>query len=234
MTKRASSPYTGGPPCQTWANCGRERLPDLGPHDGPGLSERGRVLGGEDAAVGVVVDEGELRPRPQADGVRRVEHGARRDAERRRPGVRPAERRRAPVERAREGAHLARSGEELGGRGHCRTRALDVPRPVRPRHDPHRHDSPRRSPPSQRRPQQGARTPATGEPRAVREALRAETPGGDAHRRAESAGTGPACGCLAPGSAGPRRQAEVRAGGPSRSPAQPLPAPPSAESRKPR
>ena len=86
--------------------------PDLGPHLSAGTAEGARMLCAERRAIRIVVDEDELRPTPQVHRERRLEHGAHRDAQRRRPLSRWPEGIGCPIEGATASRHFPISGKQ--------------------------------------------------------------------------------------------------------------------------
>ena len=88
-----------------------DQVPDLRPDLAARLAERPRVaLRAERAAVGVVVEAEEVRTPPDVHGVPGVEDEADGGLQRPRPSLGRAQRRRGPVVRAHERAHLATAG----------------------------------------------------------------------------------------------------------------------------
>ena len=91
--------------------------PDLRPELARGLGQAIRVLEAEGRAIGIVVEEGDLRPPAEPHLEARGEQDPGRHLQRLRPPLRRAQRRLGPVLRPHQGRHLAVADEDLWGSG---------------------------------------------------------------------------------------------------------------------
>jgi hypothetical protein len=96
---------------EQWRDVG----PDLAPDDFGRLAERNRVLAADDRLVRVVIEEDEFAAPADPDRLARGQHDADGRLQALRPSLGAAERRRVPVVRAHQRAHLAAAREKARG-----------------------------------------------------------------------------------------------------------------------